>query len=57
VQLETELGSGADDKYNSQNFEYNKLKTQNEELQRALEKHGESPVVSYEEGSIQAAME
>eukprot|EP00026_Physarum_polycephalum_P017043 Phypoly_transcript_18128.p1 GENE.Phypoly_transcript_18128~~Phypoly_transcript_18128.p1 ORF type:complete len:121 (+),score=28.45 Phypoly_transcript_18128:311-673(+) len=54
VQLESELGE--EDKYNAQNFEYNKLKTQNEELERAIEKHGGSPVLSYEE-TTQAAME
>lgn len=49
--LEREL-SGDDQKYITQDDQFLKLKTQNEELERALEKRGASAVVDYEEKSI-----
>ena len=45
VKLEKELD--APDQYKDQEVSYKRIKTQNEELERALEKHGVSPVVDY----------
>jgi hypothetical protein len=57
MRLEKELGTDSTDpNYNQQDAEFKKLMVQNEELERALEKHGESPVVDYEE-TTQSAME
>jgi len=46
IGLEKELSD--DVKYSSQDEKFKKLQTQNEELERALEKHGESAVLNYE---------
>lgn len=48
VDLENELGPEGEDKYTFQAALYKKLKTQNEELEREIEKRGASPVVDYE---------
>ena len=53
VSLERELES--EEKYVSQDDRFKKLKVQNEELARAIEKNGSSPVINYE--ATQAAQE
>lgn len=53
VELEKELSS--EERYETQDTRFKKLKVQNEELSRAIEKRGASPVVNYE--STQTAQE
>ncbi len=51
VLLEKEIDSG-ETKYTTQDSIFKKLIQQNEELEQALEKHGESSVLDYEPTQI-----